>query len=130
MGSSKVTLTFVSTATAVAPDAGVRELMLGGAVSAPEEYPRVTELIVGVTSGAVVVKAARYCTYREFPPTAPPLATDAKALQVPSGVGVFPRRTDRPRVVPPGTSAAYDSVPQLAGAPASRTRDVKVPGDE
>ena len=56
-----------------------------------------------------------------------PLATGAKALQVPSGVGVLPVRTLSATPVPVGVVAIQLSAPQSALWPASKTRETKVP---
>jgi hypothetical protein len=56
----------------------------------------------------------------------PELESEVKAVQVPSGTGVFPNRTLIPIPVPAGVVLVHDAVPQLAIAPASKIRDVKV----
>src|SRR5262252_4681162 len=50
---------------------------------------------------------------------APDVATLAYAVQVPSGVGVSPRRTSSATLVPAGVVALHDSVPHDTVAPAS-----------
>src|SRR5437868_14443544 len=58
---------------------------------------------------------------------APELARGIKLLQLASGVGVSPTRTLSARLVPDGTSADHAASNQPTGAPASRTRDKKLP---
>src|SRR5215831_3677067 len=60
---------------------------------------------------------------------APDEATLAYAVQVPSGVGVSPRRTSSATLVPAGVVALHDSVPHDTVAPASNTRETNVPGE-
>src|SRR6478672_6843760 len=71
---------------------------------------------------------ARYCAYLDVPlRTALTVAMLAKEVQVPSGVGVLPKRTLRASVVPAGVAVTDDADAQTVGVPASRMRDVKVP---
>ena len=68
-----------------------------------------------------------------MPGMSPPLeAIGLNALQVPSGVGVLPVRALSATPVPSGIEAFQLRAPQSAlwPAPASKTRDSKVPGPE
>ena len=64
---------------------------------------------------------------REVVPMESPLATGTKALHDPSGTAVSPVRTLMSTVVPVGVSAVQLIASQSASAPASTTRDRKVP---
>src|SRR5438105_4459064 len=60
-------------------------------------------------------------------PTVAPLAIGVKAVQVLSGVGVFPTLTWSPKVVPAGMVVVAESVFQFTISPASQTRETNVP---
>src|SRR5205085_2559457 len=47
-----------------------------------------------------------------------------------AGVGVSPNRTCTPTLVPAGSAAIHDAVPQAVEAPASKTRETNVPAAE
>src|SRR5690349_1314479 len=66
--------------------------------------------------------------YRLLRPTATPESILVNALQLPSlALVVLPVRTVMARLVPAGVSLLSFTTPQLVTAPASATRDVKVP---
>jgi hypothetical protein len=62
IGSSKVTVTFESTVTFVAPPVGVRAEMPGASVSGALVYPIVTDRSAGDASVEEVVRLASYWT--------------------------------------------------------------------
>jgi hypothetical protein len=80
----------------------------------------------GVSSVFVVVKSARYWTYRECLLIAP-CAVISAVCQVASGVGVSPVLKKILRLVPAGVAAVQKALRQSTGASASNTRDTNDP---
>src|SRR5687767_15560906 len=107
--------------------------MTGEALSPPATlalYSILTSCSAGVACASPVVTTARYCRYRDVPPTIPPEAGMVRyGVHVPSsGVVVFPVRTLIVSEPPAGTSAFHEIAPQgLVASWASNRRDRNTP---